>query len=74
MVHGKSSKGLPPLRRNKLSKKSKENQDEIKKVYKANKWWNEWRFQLNWNNLEYVNTKSINKRDNFHSVSSKSFT
>ena len=34
----KSAKGLPPLRRTKLSKKSQEMQDEIqKKVYKANK-------------------------------------
>ena len=29
----KSAKGLPPLRRTKLSKKSQERQDEIKKNY-----------------------------------------
>ena len=29
----KSAKGLPPLRRNKLSKKAQENQDEIQKIY-----------------------------------------
>ena len=33
MVHGKSAKGLPPLRRTKLSKKAQERQDEIKKNY-----------------------------------------
>ena len=30
---GKSAKGLPPLRRTKLSKKAQEKQDEIKKSY-----------------------------------------
>ena len=44
---GKSAKGLPPLSRTKLSKKAQENQDKIqKKLYEANKWWNDCRFQL----------------------------
>ena len=34
------------------------------KLYEANKWWNGWRFQLHWNELEWVNpisqTKVIN--------------
>ena len=35
----KYAKGLPPLRRTKLSKKSQENQDEIqKRLYEANNW------------------------------------
>ena len=43
----KSSKGLPPLSKTKLSKNSQENQDEIKqKLYEANKCWNDWKFQL----------------------------
>ena len=33
MVHGKIAKGLPPLRRTKLSKKAQESQDEIQKNY-----------------------------------------
>ena len=33
MVYEKSAKGLPPLRRPKLSKKPQEKQDEIKKIY-----------------------------------------
>ena len=49
----KSSKRLPPLRRNKLSKKAQELQDEIQKeLYEANKWWNDWKFQLHWHKLE----------------------
>ena len=38
----KSAKVLPPLRRTKLSKKAQERQDEMqKKLYEANKWWND---------------------------------
>ena len=33
MVYGKITKGLPPLRRPKLSKKSQDKEDEIKKNY-----------------------------------------
>ena len=40
---GKNSRGLPPLRITKISKKAQERQDEIKKkLYEANKWWNDW--------------------------------
>ena len=44
---GKITKGLTPLKRQKLSKKAHEKQDEIqKKIYEANEWWNDWKFQL----------------------------
>ena len=75
MVYGKSAKGLPPLRITKLSKKLQENQDEIQKnLYEANIWWNDWKFQLHWNKLEWVNPKSLNKRDKSYSVSSICFS
>ena len=49
----KSARGIPPLKRTKQSKKSQESQDYIqKKLYEANRWWNYWRFQLHWNNIE----------------------
>ena len=41
MVHGKSAKGLSPLRRSTLSKKHKIRRMRFKKLYEANKWWNE---------------------------------
>ena len=67
-----SDKGIPPLRRPKLSKNHKKSRMRIKKKqYKDNKWWNDWKFQLYWNKLEWVNTKSINKRDKPYSVISK---
>ena len=77
MVDGiweKSARGLPPLKRTKLSKKSQERQDVIqKKLYGANRWWNDWKFQLYWNELECVDPKSNPKIVKPFSVSSKSF-
>ena len=70
----KSDKGLPILRRTKLSKKAQENQDEIqKKLYEADKWWNDWKFQLHWQKIEWVNPKYLTKRDKPYLVSSTSF-
>ena len=71
MVYGKSYKRLTPLRRSKLSKKSKDKEDGIlKKLYEANKWWNDWSFQLHWHKLEWVNTISTFKREKTYSISS----
>ena len=65
MVYGKITKGLPPLRRPKLSKKSQEKDDEIKKkLYTYNRNWNDWRFQLYRNKLEWVNPRSETKIKN----------
>ena len=48
----KSAKGLPPLSRSKLIKKAQDKEDEIKKkLYQANKWWNDWKFQLHSKNI-----------------------
>ena len=55
---GKSARGLTPLKRTKLSKKSQEKQDYIqKKLYEANRWRNYRRFQQHWNKLEWVDPK-----------------
>ena len=34
---------------------------KFKKIYEANKWWNDWKFQLHWNNTEWVNPRSLAK-------------
>ena len=74
MVYEKSARGLPQLKRTKLSKKSQERQDVIKnKLYEANRWWNDRRFQLNWNKLEWVDPESNPKIVKPFSVSSKEF-
>ena len=70
----KSARGLPPLNRTKLSKKSQESQDYIqKKLYESNRWWNDWKFQLHWIKLEWVDPKSTPKIIKPFSVSSKKF-
>ena len=52
MVYGKSARGLPPLKKAKLSKKSQDRHDLIlKKLNEYNMWWNDWKFQLNCNKL-----------------------
>ena len=61
-----------PHRITELSKNTQGKQDGIhKELYEANKWWNDWRFQLYWNNIEWVNPRSLIKRDKPYSVSSE---
>ena len=63
MVFGKISKGTPTVEENKLSKKAQKSQDLIKnKLFQSNMWWNDWKFQLHWNMLEWVDPKSKPKR------------
>ena len=72
MVFGKFAKGLPQLKRKKLSKKAQKRNDIIKnKPFKSIRWWNDWKFQLHWNLLEWVDPKSTPKRVRPFSVSSK---
>ena len=45
LVHEK----LPPLEKQKLSKKAQKKEDEIKRnLQKVNQIWNDWRFQIHW--------------------------
>ena len=70
----KCAKRLPPLKRTKLSKKAQERHDDIKnKLVQSNIWWNDWKFQLHWNMLEWVDPKLKPKRVKPFSVSSKRF-
>ena len=63
MVFGKMCKILPPLKRTKLIKKAQERDDLIKnELFQSNMWWNDWKFQLHWNMLEWVDPKSTPKR------------
>ena len=61
----KMSKGLPPLKKKKPSKKSQEKDGKMKwKLHTANMNFNDWKFQLHWNKLEWVNPRSKIKRKN----------
>ena len=72
MIYEKSARGLPPLKITKLSKKAQERQNLIQKnLFEANRCYNDCKFQLNWNNLEWVDPKSNPKRVKPYSVSSK---
>ena len=54
---------LLPLKKSKLRKKSQKEEDEIKiKLHKANQDWNNWKFQIHWNKLEWVNSRSRDER------------
>ena len=53
-------------------KKAQEKEDKIKRnLQKANQDWNNWKFQIHWNKLEWVNTRSYDERKNIFCVSSK---
>ena len=74
MVYGKSARGLPPLKKTKLSRKTQERQDEIqKKLYEVNRLWNDWKLKLYWNKLEWVGLKYNPKRVKPYSLLSKKF-
>ena len=71
---GKCEKGLPPLKITKLSKKALKRDDLIKnKLFVSNISWNDCKFQLHWNMLEWVDPKTTPKRVKPFSVSSKKF-
>ena len=44
------------------------------KLYESNRWWNDWKPQLNWNNFEWVDHKYNPKRVKPFYVSSIFFT
>ena len=63
---------LPPLKKRKLSKKGQEEEDKIKRrLTEANQEWCDWKFQINWNKIEWVNPRSCDERKNPFCVSSK---
>ena len=56
----KCQKGIPPLKRTKLGKKSQKRQDIIKnKLFQSNMCWNDCKSQLHWNMLEWVDPKTV---------------
>ena len=68
----KLNQNLPPIKKRKLSKKSQENEDETeKKLQTANKYWNNWIFQIHWNKLGWVNPINCNEQKSQFCVSYK---
>ena len=57
------SQKLTPLKKSKLSKKAQEKDDAIKiKIQKSYQDWNDWKFQIHWNKLEWLNPRSRNEQ------------
>ena len=67
----KFNEKLPLLKKMKQSNKAQEKEDEIRiKPQTANTNWNDWKFKINWNKLEWVNPRNCNEQKNPYCVSS----
>ena len=56
---------LSQLWKSKLRKKFQKEEDKIKRrLTEANQEWNDWKFQIHWNILEWVNPRSRDERKN----------
>ena len=54
---------LPPLKKRKLSKRPQKEEYKIKRrLTEANQEWNDWKFQIHWNILEWVNPRSRDEK------------
>ena len=63
---------IPPLHESKLSKKVPKEEDKTnRKLTEANQEWNDWKFQIHWNKLEWVNSRDCDESKNLLCVSSK---
>ena len=59
----KLSDNIPPLKKKKIIKKAQEKVGEIKiKLQTANQNWNDWKLQIHWNKLEWLNPIYLNER------------
>ena len=59
----KLGQNIPPLKKRKLSKKPQRKEDKIKRrLTEANQEWNDWKFQIHWNKLSWVNPMSRDER------------
>ena len=68
------NKKIQPLKKQNLGKKSHEKEDEIKRnLQMSNKSWNDWKFQIHWNKVEWVNRISCIEGNNLFCVYSNIF-
>ena len=70
-MHEELNEKILPLKKRKLSKKAQEKEDEIKRnLQMANQNWNNCKFQMHCNKIEWVNQISCIKLKNAFCVSS----
>ena len=68
------SKKLPLLRKQKLSKNVKYKYDKIRRnLQTANRNWNDWKFHMHWNMIEWVNPRSKSERKKSSSTYSNKY-
>ena len=65
---------IPPLKKRKSSKKKEEENEIKRKLTEANQAWHDWKFQIHWNKLEWVNPRSHDERKNPFCVSLNFFS
>ena len=53
---------IPPMKITRIIKEEKKKEDDIKKLKKPHQHWNDRKFQIHWNNLEWVVPKSCNMK------------
>ena len=62
---------LPQLKKGKLNKRAQKEEEELKiRLTEDNQYWNDWKFQIHWNKLEWVNPRSRDELKNPFFVSS----
>ena len=64
---------LSPMKRQILSKEPSNKEDDIKNLKKTHQHWNDWKFQIHWNKLEWVVPKSCHVKKNHFCISSHKF-
>ena len=63
---------LPPLKKSKLSKKIRKEENKIiRRLTEENQELNDWKLQIHWNKLYWVNPRSRDGRKNTFCVSPK---
>ena len=71
-MHEKNNDKLPALNKLKPRKQAQDKENKIKiNPQMVNQSWNDWRFQIYWNMLEWVNPRSHSESKNQIFVSSK---
>ena len=72
MVCGKIRTETTTTKDKEIKQKGQEEEDKInRRQTEANQEWCDWKFQINWNKIEWVNPRSCDERKNPFCVSSK---
>ena len=70
----KISEKIPPLKKQKLSKKSQDKENKIKGIIQMeNQSWHDWIFQIHWINIEWVITINCSEGKDYFCTSSNIF-